>query len=120
MKKIIFISKGKSIILVRDTETDIMYGNVSKKDMISILRIEDELNKAIELAHNPHYQVAKQIKVRCKITTEVVIQIVRSNVINTAENALRVASKFNLEAEVQRELDNGAIPLEALREWNII
>lgn len=119
MKKIIFVSKGKSIILVRDTETDIMYGNVSKKDMISILRIEDELNKAIELAHNPHYQVAKQIKVRCKITTKVVIQIVRSNVIN-AENALRVASKFNLEVEVQRELDNGATPLEALREWNII
>lgn len=30
------------------------------------------------------------------------------------------ASKFNLEAEVQRELDNGATPLEALKEWDIL
>lgn len=36
------------------------------------------------------------------------------------EDAIRIASKFNLEAEVQRELDNGATPLEALREWDIV
>lgn len=27
---------------------------------------------------------------------------------------------LNLEEEVQRELNNGATPLEALREWDII
>lgn len=31
-----------------------------------------------------------------------------------------LAAKFNLEEEVQRELNNGATPLEALREWDII
>lgn len=36
------------------------------------------------------------------------------------EDALRIADKFGLKAEVQRELDNGAIPLDALREWDII
>ena len=38
----------------------------------------------------------------------------------TAEDALRIADKFGLKAEVQRELNNGATPLEALREWDII
>lgn len=56
------------------------------------------------------YVVAKQIKVTTK--TEVVVK--------TAEDALRIAAKFNLEEEVQRELNNGATPLEALREWDII
>lgn len=36
------------------------------------------------------------------------------------EDAIRIASKFGLKAEVQRELDNGATPLDALREWDII
>lgn len=36
------------------------------------------------------------------------------------EDALRIADKFGLKAEVQRELDNGATPLDALREWDII
>lgn len=56
------------------------------------------------------YVVAKQIKVTTK--TEVVVK--------TAEDALHIATKFNLEEEVQRELNNGATPLEALREWDII
>ena len=41
-------------------------------------------------------------------------------VVKTAEDVLRIAAKFNLEEEVQRELNNGATPLEALREWDII
>lgn len=36
--------------------------------------------------------------------------------VKTAEDALRISAKFNLEKEVQR----GATPLEALREWDII
>lgn len=42
------------------------------------------------------YVVAKQIKVTTK--TEVVVK--------TDEDALRIADKFGLKAEVQRELDN--------------
>ena len=62
--------------------------------------------------------VAKHIKVTTK--TEVVVKTAKSSVVKTAEDALRIASKFNLEEEVQRELNNGATPLDALREWDII
>lgn len=48
------------------------------------------------------------------------MEATKPSVVKTAEDALRIASKFHLEAEVQRELDNGATPLEALREWNIV
>lgn len=58
--------------------------------------------------------VAKQIKVTTK--TEVVVKTAKSSVVKTDEDALRIADKF----EVQRELDNGATPLEALKEWDII
>lgn len=64
------------------------------------------------------YVIAKQIKVTTK--TEVVVKTAKSSVVKTAEDAIRIAAKFNLEEEVQRELDNGATPLEALREWDII
>ena len=64
------------------------------------------------------YVVAKQIKVTTK--TEVVVKTAKSSMVKTAEDALRIAAKFNLEEEVQRELNNGATPLEALRECDII
>lgn len=49
-----------------------------------------------------------------------VVKTAKSSMVKTAEDALRIAAKFNLEEEVQRELNNGATPLEALREWDII
>lgn len=64
------------------------------------------------------YVVAKHIKVTTK--TEVVVKTAKSSVVKTAEDALRIAEKFGLKEEVQRELDNGATPLEALREWDIL
>lgn len=60
----------------------------------------------------------KHIKVTTK--TEVVVKTAKSSVVKNAEDALRIAAKFNLEEEVQRELNNGATPLEALKEWDII
>ena len=38
----------------------------------------------------------------------------------TKEQALKVAACYGLKAEVQKELDNGATPLEALKEWDIL
>ena len=38
----------------------------------------------------------------------------------TNEQAIELAKKFSLEAEVQEELANGATPEEALAEWDII
>lgn len=51
--------------------------------------------------------------------TEVVVRT-KPSVVKTAEDALRMANKFSYKAEVQRELDKGATPMDALREWDII
>ena len=38
----------------------------------------------------------------------------------TEEQALKIASNWHLEAEVQECLDNGDTPIEALYEWDIL
>lgn len=64
------------------------------------------------------YVVAKEIK---ETTTAVItVKTAKPSMVKTAEDALRIASKFGLEAEVQKELDKGATPLEALSEWDIL
>ena len=68
--------------------------------------------------YSSKYVVAREIKVTTKV--EVTVTAAKSSMVKTAEDALRIAAKFNLEEEVQRELNNGATPLEALREWDII
>ena len=72
----------------------------------------------IVLITESKYVVAKKISITT--TTEIIVETAKPSVVKTAEDALRIASKFGLEAEVQRELDNGATPLEALREWDIV
>ena len=37
----------------------------------------------------------------------------------TAFEAIQIARKYNLEAEVRQELASGLTPEEALQEWNI-
>jgi hypothetical protein len=93
MIKVLF--KSEELLIAADSESKVVYGNTSKNTV-----------------------VAKQIKVTTK--TEVVVKTAKSSMVKTAEDALRIAAKFNLEEEVQRELNNGATPLEALREWDII
>lgn len=83
--------------------------------MIKVLFKSEELLIA---ADSESKVVAKHIKVTIK--TEVVVKTAKSSVVKTAEDALRIADKFGLKAEVQRKLDNGATPLDALREWDII
>lgn len=58
----------------------------------------------IVLITESKYVVAKKISVTT--TTEIIVEAAKPSVVKTAE--------------VQRELDNGATPLEALREWDII
>lgn len=58
------------------------------------------------------YVIAKHIKVTTKI--EVIVKTAKPSVVKTAEDALRIADKFGLKTEVQKELDN------ALREWDIL
>ena len=83
--------------------------------MVEVLFKSEELLIA---ADSESAVVAKHIKVTTK--TEVVVKTAKSSVVKTAEDALRIADKFGLKAEVQRELDNGATPLEALKEWDIL
>ena len=38
----------------------------------------------------------------------------------TAKDAIMIARKYNLEAEIRQELASGLTPEEALQEWDIL
>ena len=124
MIKVLF--KSEELLIAADSESKVVYGNTSKNTVVEYLNNltpkngEEALGiiMLIMLLTISKYVVAKHIKVTTK--TEVVVKTAKSSVVKTAEDALRIADKFGLKAEVQRELDNGATPLDALREWDII
>ena len=124
MIKVLF--KSEELLIAADSEGAVVYGNTTKNTVIEYLSNltpkngEEAMNiiMLIMLLATSKYVVAKHIKVTTK--TEVVVKTAKSSVVKTAEDAIRIASKFGLKAEVQRELDNGATPLDALREWDII
>lgn len=124
MIKVLF--KSEELLIAADSESAVVYGNTTKNTVIEYLSNLTPKNgeeaisiiMLIILLTTSKYVVAKHIKVTTK--TEVVVKTAKSSVVKTAEDALRIADKFGLKAEVQRELDNGATPLDALREWDII
>ena len=124
MIKVLF--KSEELLIAADSESAVVYGNTTKNTVIEYLSNLTPKNgeeaisiiMLIILLTTSKYVVAKHIEVTTK--TEVVVKTTKSSVVKTAEDALRIAAKFNLEEEVQRELNNGATPLEALREWDII
>lgn len=124
MIKVLF--KSEELLIAADSESKVVYGNTGRNSAVKYLNeltpksSEEAMSVMILiiLILSSKYVVAKQIKVTTK--TEVVVKTAKSSMIKTAEDALRIAAKFNLEEEVQRELNNGATPLEALREWDII
>ena len=124
MVEILF--KSEELLIAADSESKVIYGNTTKSSAVEYLNELTSKNgeeamgimMLIILILLSKYVVAKQIKVTTK--TEVVVKTAKSSMVKTAEDALRIAAKFNLEEEVQRELDNGATPLEALREWDIV
>ena len=124
MKEILF--KSDELLIAIDSESEVIYGNTTKSSAIEYLNEltpksgEEAIGiiMLVVLLIKSKYVVAKQIKVTTK--TEVVVKTAKSSVVKTAEDALRIADKFGLKTEVQRELDNGATPLEALREWDIV
>lgn len=122
MKKILF--KSEELIIVVDSESKVVYGNVSRNAALECL-VNVTPKNAIDFARllcililSSKYVVAREIKVTTKV--EVTVTAAKPSVVKTAEDALRIADKFGLKAEVQKELDNGATPLEALREWDIL
>ena len=118
MIKVLF--KSEELLIAADSESAVVYGNTTKNTVIEYLSNLTPKNgkeaigiiMLIILLTTSKYVVAKQIKVTTK--TEVVVKTAKSSVVKTAEEALRIADKFGLKAEVQRELDNGATPLDAL------
>lgn len=124
MIKVLF--KSEELLIAADSESRVVYGNTRRNSAVKYLNeltpksSEEAMSvmMLIILILSSKYVVAKQIKVTTK--TEVVVKTAKSSMVKTAEDALRIAAKFNLEEEVQRELNNGATPLEALREWDII
>ena len=124
MIKVLF--KSEELFIAADSESKVVYGNTSKNTVVEYLNNLTPKNgeeaisiiMLIILLTTSKYVVAKQIKVTTK--TEVVVKTAKSSVVKTAEDALRIADKFGLKAEVQRELDNGATPLDALKEWDIL
>ena len=124
MKEVLF--KSEEFIIVVDSESKVIYGNTAKSSAVEYLNNITPKNgeeamgiiMLIVLLIESKYVVAKQIEVTTK--TEVVVKTAKSSMVKTAEDALRIADKFGLKAEVQRELNNSATPLEALREWDIV
>ena len=124
MIKVLF--KSEELLIAADSESKVVYGNTRRNSAVKYLNELTPKSNAeamsvmmlIILILSSKYVVAKQIKVTTK--TEVVVKTAKSSMVKTAEDALRIAAKFNLEEEVQRELNNGATPLEALREWDIL
>lgn len=124
MIKVLF--KSEELLIAADSESKVVYGNTRRNSAVKYLNeLTPKSSKEamsvmmlIILILSSKYVVAKQIKVTTK--TEVVVKTAKSSMVKTAEDALRTTAKFNLEEEVQRELNNGATPLEALREWDII
>lgn len=122
MKKFLF--KSEELTIVIDSESKVLYGNTTKKSAVEYLTNLTPKNGEeamgiiglIILIVGGKYVVAKEIKA----TTVVTVKTAKPSMVKTAEDALRIASKFGLEAEVQKELDKGVTPLEALSEWDIL
>lgn len=118
--------KSEELLIAADSESKVVYGNTRRNSAVEYLNSITPKNSEeaigiimlIILILSSKYVVAKHIKVTTK--TEVTVETAKSSVVKTAEDALRIADKFDLKAEVQRELDNGATPLEALKEWDIL
>ena len=118
--------KSEELLIAADSESKVVYGNTRRNSAVEYLNSITPKNSEeaigiimlIILILSSKYVVAKKISVNTK--TEVTVETAKSSVVKTAEDALRIADKFGLKAEVQRELDNGATPLEALKEWDIL
>ena len=118
--------KSEELLIAANSESKVIYGNTKRNSAVEYLNSIAPKNgeeamgiiMLIILILSSKYVVAKHIKVTTK--TEVVVKTAKPSVVKTAEDALRIADKFDLKAEVQKELDNGATPLEALKEWDIL
>ena len=114
------------MLIAANSESKVIYGNTTKSSAVEYLNELTPKNgeeamgiiMLIILILSSKYVIAREIKVTTKV--EVTVTAAKPSIVKTAEDALRIADKFGLKVEVQRELDNGATPLEALKEWDIL
>ena len=122
MKEVLF--KSEELTIVADSDGAVIYGTAPKNTAIKYLSnlTPKTTREAIGLAELGLLILTSKYVIANKITivTEITVKAANPSMAKTAEDALRIADKFGLKAEVQRELDNGATPLEALKEWDII
>lgn len=103
MIKVLF--KSEELLIAADSESKIVYGNTRRNSAVKYLNeltpesSEEAMSvmMLIILILSSKYVVAKQIKVTTK--TEVVVKTAKSSVVKTAEDAIRIAAKFNLETK---------------------
>ena len=118
--------KSEELLIAANSESKVIYGNTRRNSAVEYLNNITPKNgeeamgiiMLIILILSSKYVVAKHIKVTTK--TEVIVKTAKPSVVKTADDALCIADKFDLKEEVQKELDNGATPLEALKEWDIL
>ena len=104
--------KSEELLIAADSESKVVYGNTRKNSAVEYLNNLTPKNgeeamgiiMLIILLATSKYVIAREIKVTTKV--EVTVTAAKPSVVKTAE--------------VQHELDNGATPLEALREWDIL
>ena len=103
MKEILF--KSKNLTIAADSDGAVIYGTAPKTSVIKYLSnfIPKTTEEAIGLAELGTLILISKYVIAKKIVTEVTVEVAKPSVVKTAEDALRIASKFDLEAEVQRE-----------------
>lgn len=104
MIKVLF--KSEELLIAADSESKIVYGNTRRNSAVKYLNNLTPKNgeeaMSIIMLIILLTVVAKKISVTTK--TEVVVKTAKPSVVKTAEGALRIADKFGIKAEVQREL----------------
>ena len=95
MIKVLF--KSEELLIAADSESAVVYGNTTK-------------NTVIEYLSN----------LTPKNGEEAISIIMLIILLTTSKYVVAKHIKVTTKTEVQRELDNGATPLEALKEWDII
>ena len=92
MIKVLF--KSEELLIAADSESAVVYGNTTKNTVIEYLSNLTPKNG------------------------EEAMSIIM--LLATSKYVVAKHIKVTTKTEVQRELDNGATPLDALREWDII
>lgn len=95
--------KSEELLIATDSKSKVVYGNTRR-------------NSAVEYLNS----IAPKSGEEAMGIIMLIILILSSKYVVAKKISVTTTTEVTVEAEVQRELDNGATPLEALREWDIV